>query len=237
MEGYSGTGIPYGDLNAFQRWYSPYYKKSHFVLREALRTFYEKELSPFASQWDEARAVPLEIIRKCGEAGILGGVMNPWEESLLGKCVIAGVEIDEFDTFHTQFISEEMIRNSNSGVLWGILSGCTIGVPPMVKHGSDFIRKEIAAPCLKGLKTACLAITEPWAGSDVSGIKTSAILSPCGKFYIVNGMKKWITSGIWSDYFTTAVVTDPEAGMFGVSLLVIESNLKGVSRRKMLVQG
>lgn len=61
-------------MNAFQKWYSPYYNKSHFALREALKNFYEKELSPFAAEWDEARAVPLDVIRKCGEAGILGAV-------------------------------------------------------------------------------------------------------------------------------------------------------------------
>jgi hypothetical protein len=90
----------------------------------------------------------LDIIRKCGEVGILGALQSPWEKDLLGDCVIVGVKLDKLDTFHTQFISEEMIRNSNSGVLWGILSGCTIGVPPMLKHGSEFIRKEIAKPCL-----------------------------------------------------------------------------------------
>ena len=129
-----------------------------------------------------------------------------------------------------------MIKLGNSGTIWGALSGCTIGVPPLLNHGSPYVRG-LAKECLLGEKTACLAITEPWAGSDVSNIKTTAVKSECGKYYIVNGTKKWITSGIWCDYHTTAVVTDPEAGMFGVSLLVIDAKLKGVSRRKMLVQG
>jgi alkylation response protein AidB-like acyl-CoA dehydrogenase len=76
-----------------------------------------------------------------------------------------------------------------------------------------------------------LAITEPWAGSDVSAIKTSAVKSECGKFYIVNGMKKWITNGVFCDIFTTAVKTDDTAGMFGISLLVLEKNMPGFSVR------
>jgi alkylation response protein AidB-like acyl-CoA dehydrogenase len=74
-----------------------------------------------------------------------------------------------------------------------------------------------------GEKMICLAITEPWAGSDVSSIKTSAVKSECGKFYIVNGMKKWISTGLYCDLFTTCVRTS-DNGMFGLSLLLIEKS-------------
>jgi alkylation response protein AidB-like acyl-CoA dehydrogenase len=81
-----------------------------------------------------------------------------------------------------------------------------------------------------------LAVTEPWAGSDVAGLKTTAVKSSCGKFYVVNGMKKFITNGIFADCFTTAVRTGGE-GNGGVSMLVIDSNLKGVKCRKMKMTG
>jgi alkylation response protein AidB-like acyl-CoA dehydrogenase len=75
----------------------------------------------------------------------------------------------------------------------------------------------------------CLAVSEPWAGSDVAGIKTTAKKSECGKYYLVNGMKKFITTGAFADVFTTAVRTgDEESGYFGVSLLAIEKNMPGV---------
>lgn len=80
-----------------------------------------------------------------------------------------------------------------------------------------------------------LAITEPYAGSDVANIKCEAKKSACGKYYIVNGMKKWITGGIHADFFTTAVVTDPENGMFGISLVLIERNFPGVRLKRMTV--
>lgn len=82
----------------------------------------------------------------------------------------------------------------------------------------------------------CLAITEPWAGSDVANIQTTATLTEDGKHYIVNGMKKFITTADFADVFTTAVRTGGE-GYFGVSLLAIERSMKGVKTRKMNMQG
>lgn len=81
-----------------------------------------------------------------------------------------------------------------------------------------------------------MAITEPWGGSDVANLKATAKKSECGKFYIVNGMKKWITNGIFCQYFTTAVRTGDD-GMFGISLLVVDNSYPGVITRKMKCQG
>jgi len=75
-----------------------------------------------------------------------------------------------------------------------------------------------------------LAITEPWGGSDVANIKTTAVKTPCGKFYIVNGMKKWITGGYYSDFYNTAVRTG-DKGAKGISLIVIERKYPGVTVR------
>jgi alkylation response protein AidB-like acyl-CoA dehydrogenase len=88
---------------------------------------------------------------------------------------------------------------------------------------------------LAGKKFICLAITEPSAGSDVANLKTTAKLTPDGKHYIVNGEKKWITNGVFADYFTTAVRTGGE-GMGGISLLLIERS-KGVKTTQMKCQG
>ena len=89
---------------------------------------------------------------------------------------------------------------------------------------------------LNGQKLVCLAITEPWGGSDVAGLRTTAIRSPCGRYYIVNGIKKWITNAIFADYFTTAVRTGG-GGMGGLSLLLIPRQTKGITSRKMKCQG
>jgi len=82
-------------------------------------------------------------------------------------------------------------------------------------------------------KNISLAISEPYAGSDVANIKTTAKRE--GNFYIVNGSKKWITGGLWADYFTVAVRTG-DNGPFGISLLLLEKNMPGIKIRKMETQ-
>lgn len=101
--------------------------------------------------------------------------------------------------------TEEMSKIGSAGVLAGLATGTAVGLPPVMNYGSPELRERIVSDCLLGEKMICLAITEPWAGSDVANLKTTAVLD--GDYYVVNGMKKWITNGIWCDYFTTAVRT------------------------------
>ena len=122
--------------------------------------------------------------------------------------------------------------------MWNVIGGFGIGCPPLVKFGKKELVKRILPGILNGDKRICLAITEPDAGSDVANLGCEAVLSEDGKHYIVNGEKKWITNGIWCDYFTTAVRTGTkESGMNGVSVLLIERSSGGVSTRKMDCQG
>lgn len=108
-------------------------------------------------------------------------------------------------------------------------AGFAIGLPPVIKFARKEIAERVARECITGQKKICLAISDPDAGSDVAGLTCTAKLSPCGKFYIVNGTKKWITSGNFADYFVTAVRTGDE-GIFGISMLLIERT-EGVSTR------
>lgn len=81
-----------------------------------------------------------------------------------------------------------------------------IGIAPVLYFGSKELKDRICPPCFKGEKVICLCITEPYAGSDVANIKATAKKSPCGKYYTVNGEKKWITNGTYADYFTVRFV-------------------------------
>ncbi|KAJ3060261.1 hypothetical protein HDU99_005997 [Rhizoclosmatium hyalinum] len=92
-----------------------------------------------------------------------------------------------------------------------------IGLPPVIQFGPKWMQEKVLKEVLDGEKMICLAITEPGAGSDVAGIQCEAVKTPCGKFYIVNGTKKWITNSAFSHYFTTAVRTGK-----GYSVLLIE---------------
>jgi alkylation response protein AidB-like acyl-CoA dehydrogenase len=90
-----------------------------------------------------------------------------------------------------------------------------------MKMGHNSIRDRVVLECLSGKKRVVLAISDPDAGSDVAGLTCVAHKSDCGKFYIVNGTKKWITNGTYADYFVTAVRTGKK-GTKGISMLLIE---------------
>jgi alkylation response protein AidB-like acyl-CoA dehydrogenase len=101
-----------------------------------------------------------------------------------------------------------------------LATGMVIGLPPVLIFGKPELKKRVVGEVLSGKKRICLAISEPAAGSDVAAIQCTAKKSSCGKFYIVNGVKKWITNGAHCDYFSTAVLTGK--GHAGVSMLLIE---------------
>jgi len=108
-----------------------------------------------------------------------------------------------------------------------------MALPPIVKYGSDYLKNLVVKDVYTGKKHICLCISEPTAGSDVANIKTSAKKE--GDFYIVNGTKKWITGGLYGDFFTMAVRTGGP-GMSGISLLLLEKNMPGITIRKMETQ-
>jgi alkylation response protein AidB-like acyl-CoA dehydrogenase len=160
----------------------------------------------------------------------------PWPTKYIGGNICGGVKPEEFDSFHELILIDEVARCGSGGVLWGLFAGLSIGLPPVMLFGSQYLQDKVCAPCLKGDKCICLAITEPYAGSDVANLRTSAKKTPDGKHYIVNGEKKWITNGVFSDYFSVAVRTGGP-GMGGVSMLLIEKTMPGVVTRQMKCSG
>lgn len=229
--------VPYTDPAWYQGWdLNHYYSPTHHSLRQAMREFVDKEITPYCFEWDEKRAIPKEIFRKCYEAGWLPGVVGFWPTEYAGRKIAGGVAPEEFDVFHELIILDELSRCGSGGVVWGLMEGLQIGLPPLLNFGSKYLRDKVVGPCVTGEKVICLCITEPGAGSDVAKLETSAKKTPDGKYYIVNGEKKWITNGTYADYFTVAVRTGGE-GMGGISLLLIERSMPGVSTRHMQCSG
>jgi len=241
IEAMGGFGdlVPYGDPNWYHGFNSQYYNDTHRRVRAAVRSFVEKEIMPFTHEWDEAKTIPKTLFQKTAQAGILGAMGGtPWKEveQYAGSKCVGGIKPEEWNAFHTFITIDELSRCGSGGVMWGLLGGLSIGLPPVVHFGSKQLNDRITGDCLQGRKVICLAITEPYAGSDVAHLRTSAKKSPCGKFYIVNGEKKWITNGVFADYFTTAVRTGGEGAM-GVSLLLIERTFPGVKTKQMNCAG
>jgi len=233
----SGTMVPHGDPSWMQGLHSPYYNESHRKFRAAVSKFVEEELMPNVDLWESVKTIPIrEISQKAARAGLLGAFVGaPWPTEYAGSYVAGGIRPDEFDAFHGLVFQDELCKTGSyvSASGWG--AGLSIGLPPVLAFGSKELKERVATPCLHGDKIICLAITEPSAGSDVAKIATEARLTPDGKYYIVNGSKKWITNGIYADYFTTAVRTGGD-GREGVSVLVIERG-PGVTTKQMECMG
>ncbi|KAI9591481.1 acyl-CoA dehydrogenase/oxidase [Syncephalis fuscata] len=232
-----GDLIPFGDPAWYQGWDSPYYNDSHRRFRARMREFVEREVIPYCDEWDEAKQVPRALFIKCAEVGITAGICGELPVEFMEIDNILGVPLDEFDIFHEFIIGDEICRCGSGGVLWGICGGFGIGLPPVLLFASNELKQRIVPDVLAGRKVICLAITEPYAGSDVANIRCEAKETPDGEHFIVNGEKKWITNGVFADYFTVAVRTGGGEGMSGISLLLIERTMPGVKTRQMQCSG
>jgi len=201
-----------------------YYGPEHLALRETLRRFVAKEITPHAAEWDEAGTFPRDLYRRAADVGLLG---LGFPEAYGG---IPGV-----DYFHRLVASLELAQAGSGGVVASLMSH-TIGSPPVVTFGSEALKRRVLPEVLAGERIAALAITEPSGGSDVAALRTTAARD--GDHYVVNGEKTFITSGMRADYLTVAVRTDPEArGARGLSLLLIEGDTPGLARAPLAKMG
>lgn len=231
-----GELVPWGDPNWYQGWSSPYYNDSHVQFRKIVRDFVDEHLIPFVHRWDENKKIPQSFFVKAGKIGLLPLIVGtPWLDEFIPPPAALKMNPKEFDPFHELILLDEMARCGSGGVMWGISGGMAIGLPPIIHAGSKELKKRIVPDCLLGKKVICLAITEPWGGSDVANLTTTAKKTPCGKYYIVNGEKKWITNGVFADYFTVAVRTGGP-GRHGVSFLLVERG-PGVTTKQMNCMG
>jgi len=197
----------------------------------------EDEIMPNVTDWEQTKQIPDSVYKAMGEKGYLAGLLGLHKyPTHLTKTRVKSVPVEKWDLFHEFVITDELSRAGSGGFVWNLIGGFGIGAPPALKYGKKELVQRIMPDILNGDKRICLAITEPDAGSDVANLTCEAKLSEDGKHYIVNGEKKWITNGIYSEYFTTAVRTGGE-GMNGISLLLIERSFGGVSTRQMDCQG
>ncbi|KAF2876958.1 acyl-CoA dehydrogenase/oxidase [Massariosphaeria phaeospora] len=231
-----GDLIPFADPSWYQSYHSPYFDQTHAALRDEVRQWVEEEIMPNVTEWEEAKKVPDRIYEQMGERGYLAGLLGMHYPKHLTDIRVKSVPPEKWDLFHEMIITDEISRSGSGGFVWNLIGGYGIGGPPLFKFGKKELIKRIAPDLLSGKKRICLAITEPDAGSDVANLTCEAKLSEDGKHYIVNGEKKWITNGIWCEYFTVAVRTGGE-GMNGVSVLLVERSAGGVSTRRMDCQG
>jgi acyl-CoA dehydrogenase len=197
---------------------TPPFSDEHEELRQSIRGFIERELTPHAQQWEEERWFPDEVFAKLAAQGLLG-LKYPQELGGQGG-----------DYLHEAVLCEEMAAIGSGGAAAGIGAHINIATPPIWKFGSDEQKQRYLVPAIRGEKIGALGITEPHAGSDVASLRTRA--EPTGDGWVVNGEKTYITNGVRADFIVTAVKTSSEGGHHGISFLIIDRG-DGVSSSKL----
>jgi acyl-CoA dehydrogenase len=198
--------------------YDRYFNEEHKLFRKTLRDFLDKEVVPHIDEWEEQGQIPKSIFKKMAEMGYFG-LGYPEEYGGL-----------DLDFFYSVIFAEEVSKCYSGGFSIAPLVNCYMASPYIFKHGSDFLKDKYLRKVISGDLICSIAITEPAAGSDVANIQTKAVKD--GDHYVVTGAKTFITNAYYGDFIVTVVKTDPEAGVNGVSLLVIDRNAEGVSARK-----
>ena len=194
------------------------YDSDHDMFRASLRKFIEVEAMPHHEQWEKDGMVSDEIWLKAGEQGFLCP-MIPEEYGGVGT-----------DFLYNCIVNEEIGRSGCTGLGWTLHNDIT--VPYIVRYGSEEQKQKYLPRCITGELITAIAMTEPGAGSDLQGTKTTAVLD--GDHYILNGSKTFITNGQKAGLVIVVAKTDASAGSKGISLFLVEADLPGFSKGKNL---
>jgi len=194
------------------------FTKEHEEFREIVRDFVENEIVPNHDKWEKDKIVPREIWEKAGSLGLICPNFPP-EYGGSGT-----------DFLYNVIVIEELARVNASGVFFS-LHGDVVA-PYILHYGNEEQKKRWLPDIIAGKKILAVGMTEPDAGSDLAGIKTTAIDK--GDYYLVNGSKTFISNGYLADLVVTVVKTNPEKGINGISLLVIERGMPGFERGRKL---
>ena len=194
-------------------------EQEHEDFRAIARAFFEKEVTPFHEQWERDGIVDREVWRKAGQRGLLCFDVDE---------AYGGPGISDFR--YNMVLAEEAARAGASGP--GFAVHTDIIVPYISSLGTEEQKQRWLPGLVSGDLVSAIAMTEPGAGSDLQGIRTTAV--DAGDHYVLNGSKTFISNGILSDLVVVVCRTDPEAGHQGISLLVVERGMAGFERGRNL---
>ncbi|MEV5880295.1 acyl-CoA dehydrogenase family protein [Streptomyces sp. NPDC052101] len=199
---------------------SPYFDDGHAAFREEVRAFLAAEVMPYAARWEDQDTVPAPVWKLLGERGYLG---------LLYPRAVGG---GERDLFTSVVFLEELGRTGFGGLRAAVSVHAYMATHYLSWVGGPDLCREYLAPAVRGERVAALAITEPGAGADLSGLATTAVRD--GDHFLVDGTKSMVSNAMTADFLVTAVRTADGAagprGATGLSLLVVDTALPGVTR-------
>ncbi len=187
------------------------FSEDQVAIRDMTRDFIQKEVVPFAAEWDRAATVPKAVVAKAGALGLFGVTM---------PAAYAGAGAD----FLSYVLVTEEIAAGDAGFA-NMINGTNSYGFKVRDYGTHEQKEKFLAPVAKGDALACMMLTEPHAGSDAANIKTRAVRH--GDRYVINGTKSFITNGESSGYACIIAVTDPDAGKKGISAFLIETDQAG----------
>ncbi|WP_066368870.1 acyl-CoA dehydrogenase family protein [Herbidospora mongoliensis] len=195
------------------------FEEEHALFRETVRKFMTREVVPNHAQWEKDGIIPREIWKKAGDLGMFA--MSVPEE-------YGGIGITDF-RFNVVVI-EEIIHAGASGLGFGLHND--VMAPYFIDLTNDEQKARWLPGFVSGELITAIAMTEPGAGSDLQGIRTTA--EKDGDDYVLNGQKTFITNGINSDLVVVVAKTDPAAGARGTTLFVVERGMPGFVRGRNL---
>lgn len=195
------------------------FSPDHETFRDSFRRFCKQEIEPFHADWEEQGYVDREVWRKAGENGFLCMTL-PEEYGGAGA-----------DRLYSVAQMEELSGGGFSGIGFGLHN--EIVAPYILHYGTEAQKQHYLPRMASGELVGAIAMSEPGAGSDLQGVKTTALLQPDGS-YLLNGSKTFITNGWHADLVIVVAKTDPAAGAKGTSLLLVERGMPGFEKGKRL---
>lgn len=196
-----------------------YFTEEHNLFREGFRSFLQQEVVPHIEKWEKQGGIDRFIWEKFGEMGYFG-INQP--EAYGGLAL---------DLFYTVIFLEELQRVNSGGFAAAMWAHAYLAMTHLKVEGSPAIKEKYLAQSIAGKMIGCLCISEPFAGSDVAGMRTTAIKK--GDKYIINGSKTFITNGVDSDYLVVVAKTNPDLKHKGMSILLVDRDTPGVSANKL----
>jgi acyl-CoA dehydrogenase len=196
--------------------------QEHRDFRKVVKKFVAKEITPNREEWDKAGIVPRELFLKMGSQGFLA----PWVPEEYG-----GLGVDA--RYSLVIVNEELAWGDGFSV--GSPLHSDVATPYLYSYGTEELKQRVLPKAVSGEAILAIGLTEPDAGSDLASIRTRAVKD--GDSYIVNGQKTFITNGINSDVIIAACKVESNIGQKGISMLVIERDMPGLTRRKLHKMG
>ncbi|MFZ3574015.1 acyl-CoA dehydrogenase family protein [Tenacibaculum finnmarkense] len=196
-----------------------YFTEEHESFRESFKSFLQKEVVPHINKWEKDGAVERFIWKKFGEMGYFG-LNQPEEHGGLG-----------LDLFYTVIFLEELQKVNSGGFAAAMWAHAYLAMTHLNKEGDARIKKDYLTPSINGDKIGCLCVSEPFGGSDVAGMRTTAVKKD--DTYVINGSKTFITNGIYSDYLVVAAKTNPQEKHKGMSIFIVDRDTPGISATKL----